>query len=154
MSVTLSDADKRILRAIQRDASLGLKDLAEVLAMSSSTVWRRLQELENAGIITGRVTLVDGEKLGLDVTTLVHVNMSDQTAEARAEFERFAEISENIQQCYAVTGAHDYIVVVRMASVRDYERFLMDHLLAHPSVASAQSQLILRECKNSTVLPI
>ena len=150
----LQDADRRILRELQGDATLSLKDLAQRVAMSSSTAWRRVQDLEEAGVITGRVTLVDPALLGLTVCVLLNVNIVAQSTETREAFERFVRNHENILQCYSMTGAHDYTLMVRTRQVADYERFLMDELLAHPSVASAQSQLLLRQVKNSTVLPV
>ncbi|MGI9463164.1 MAG: Lrp/AsnC family transcriptional regulator [Aestuariivirgaceae bacterium] len=148
------ESDRRILRELQRDATLSLKDLAERVSMSSSTVWRRVQDLENGGIITGRVTLTDPTLLGLTVCMLLHVNIIEQTADARRAFERFVDLHDNILQCFAVTGTHDYTLVVRARTVEAFERFLMDELLAHPSVASTASQLVLRQHKNTTALPL
>lgn len=150
----LQESDRRILRALQADATISLKDLAAGVAMSSSTVWRRVQELENAGVITGRKTLVDPAKLGLTVTILLNVNIVAQSRESRQAFEQFALAHPNILQCFKVTGAHDYVLIVRMRRVEDFERFLMEELLAHPSVSSTQSQLILRQCKSTTDLPV
>ncbi|MEM7443703.1 MAG: Lrp/AsnC family transcriptional regulator [Pseudomonadota bacterium] len=150
----LQDADRRILRELQRDATLSLKELAERVAMSSSTVWRRVQDLESAGVITGKVTLTDPAQLGLTVCMLLSVNIVAQSAETRQEFERFVQNHDRILQCFSMTGAHDYTLIVRTKQVSDYERFLMDELLAHSSVASAQSRLLLRQVKNSTALPV
>lgn len=150
----LEESDRRLLRELQRDASLSLKELAERAAMSSSTVWRRVQELEEAGIITGRVALADPERLGLTVCAMISVNVAGQGRDVRRAFEAFANGHENVQQCFSVTGSHDYVIIIRTRDVKAYETFLMEELLAHPSVASTESQLILRQYKNSTVLPV
>ena len=105
-------------------------------------------------VITGRVTLADPEQLGLTVSGMISVNMADQTKEGRREFEAFAKAHENVQQCFSVTGSHDYVLIIRTRDVKGYETFLMEELLSHPRVASTQSQLILRHYKNSTVLPV
>jgi DNA-binding Lrp family transcriptional regulator len=150
----LSISDKRLLGILQRDATLSLKDLAEAAGMSSSSVWRRMQEFEASGLLTGRIALLDPVKMGLPVCTLIHVSMRDQSKEARAAFERFADTHDNIQQCFVMTGGYDYTIVVRSASVEAYERFLMDELLAHPSVGTSASHLVLRQHKNTTRVPI
>lgn len=150
----LEESDRRLLRELQRDASMSLKELAERAAMSQSTVWRRVQELEEAGVITGRVTLLDPEQVGLSVSAMINVNMSDQTREGRRAFEAFAQGHPNVLQCFSVTGAHDYVLIIRTADVKGYETFLMEELLARPGVASTQSQLILRHYKGSTILPV
>ncbi|MBM7069341.1 Lrp/AsnC family transcriptional regulator [Actibacterium sp. 188UL27-1] len=151
---SLSQADHRILTTLQNDATLSLKELAEATHLSASTVWRRMQDLEAAGVIRDRVALLDPEKLGLGVCTLVHVNISSQTPETRRAFEAFVDLHDTILQCFAVTGEQDYMLVLRSRTVADFERFLMDQLLAHPSVASSSSQLVLRHHKNSTALPL
>jgi Lrp/AsnC family transcriptional regulator len=71
MDFVLDPIDRRILRELQRDAGLSLKTLADRVAMSASSVWRRVQDLEAAGVITGRVTLVDPLKVGLKVCILI-----------------------------------------------------------------------------------
>ncbi|MEM8789574.1 MAG: Lrp/AsnC family transcriptional regulator [Pseudomonadota bacterium] len=154
LSQMRTESDQTLLRLLQRDAGLSIKDLAQRSGLSASTVWRRLQDFEAAGLITARVTLLDPEKLGLGVLMLVNVNIRDQTQAARSAFERFAETEEAVQHCLAVTGSHDYVLMVRHVDVARFERFLMDRVLAHPSVASAHSQLVLRHTKNSTLLPV
>jgi len=150
----LHEDEKRILREIQRDATLSARDLAEKLSLSTSTVWRRMKEMEDAGVISGRVAVANPEKLGLGVCLIVNVNMVKQTAETRRAFEAFVERHGHILQCYAVTGGYDYMLIVRARSVEDFEHFLMDEILAHPSVATTRTQLVLQQKKNTTALPL
>lgn len=153
-AVPLSESDRRILRVLQTDASLSAKALAERVALSASTVWRRVQELEAAGVVVGRATLVDPDAVGLSVCVLIHVNIAAHTDETRRAFEAFALREDAVLQCFAVTGAHDYTLVVRTPSVADFEDFLMRKLLAQPSVASTSTHLVLRQHKNATALPV
>jgi Lrp/AsnC family transcriptional regulator len=152
--MTLTEADRRLLREIQRDATASLKDLAERLAMSQSTVWRRIQEFEAAGLIAGRVTLLDPARLGLGVCVFVHANLRDHSTESRDGFERFIAGQSEVLECFSVTGPHDYVLIIRTRDVAAYEDFLMHRLLAHPKVASAQSDFALRQLKYTTSLPI
>lgn len=152
--MTLSEPDRRLLREIQRDATLSLKDLAERLAMSQSTVWRRIQEFEATGLITSRVTLLDPARLGLGVCVFVHANLRDHSNESREAFERFIADQPNVLECFSVTGPHDYVLLIRAENVAAYEDFLMHKLLAHPRVASAQSDFALRQLKYTTMLPL
>ena len=144
-NVDLKENDRRILRELQRDATLSLKALAEKISMSASSVWRRIQDLEAAGVIT---------KAGLRVCVLIQVNIVEHKSDVREAFERFVAGSDEVLQCFAITGSHDYALIVRTRTVEDYEHFLMNKLLAHPSVASTATQLVLRQHKGSSVLPI
>lgn len=149
----LHENDRKILREIQRDATLSLKELSERVAMSQSTVWRRIQDLEASGVITGRVTLVEPTQVGLTVCCLVQVNIVEHKADVRRAFERFVAEADAVLQCFAITGGHDYTLIVRTPTVEDYESFLMNDLLAHPSVATTATHLALRQHKNTTILP-
>ena len=151
--MTVQENDRQILLELQRDATLSLKELGERVAMSPSTVWRRIQDLEAAGVITGRVTLVDPVRLGRTVCVLIHVHITEHKPEVRRAFEDFVSGNEAILQCFAVSGTHDYTLIVRTRTVEEYESFLMNDLLAHPSVASSASHLVLRQHKNTTIIP-
>jgi Lrp/AsnC family transcriptional regulator len=148
------ESDRRILRELQRDATLTLKQLSERLAMSQSTIWRRIQEMEKDGVILGRATLVDPLAVGLSVCVFVNVNMTAHSTEVRSRFEAFAQSAPEIVDCYSVTGAHDYTLIVRTRTVEEFETFLMKQVLSQPGVATASSNLALRQHKRSAVLPI
>ncbi|MDJ0698491.1 MAG: Lrp/AsnC family transcriptional regulator [Woeseiaceae bacterium] len=153
-SLTLSDADVKVLRAIQANATGSARELAERLGMSPSTVWRRLNELEQVGAIKGRVAIVDPERVGFPVCVFVFVNLKDYEKTTLRRFERFVNATPEILECFAVTGTNDYTLITRSRSVGEFERLLMDRILAHDSVASATSQFALRQHKYSTALPI
>jgi Lrp/AsnC family transcriptional regulator len=150
----LTASDKTLLNLLQSDAGLSARDLADRSGMSQATVWRRLRDFEASGLIRQRVVRLDPEKLDLGVCMMINVNITDQTAEARHAFETMVAARQEIQLCMAVTGAHDYILRVWTTNVAAFQRFLMDSILAHPSVASAHSQLVLRTSKDSAHLPI
>jgi len=122
--------------------------------MSQSTLWRRVNELESAGAIKKRVALLDPDIVGLSVCVFLSINLVNHTAKVRAEFEAFVEQSPQIMECFSVTGGFDYMLIVRARSVLAFEAFLMDEVLGHKSVASASSQIALRQHKYSTELPL
>ena len=89
--MNLDEIDREIVRLLQADASLTARELAEHVGLTATPVWRRVQILENAGVITARVALVDPEALGLGVTVMVHVRTNDHSA---AWLDRFAAALE------------------------------------------------------------
>ena len=152
--VLLSKSDRRILKALQESSDFSMRELGERLSLSSSTLWRRINELENAGVIRKRVALLDPASVGTDVNVFVYVDMVNYNENDRLAFEDFVQTVPEILECYSMTGAHDYTLIVRANSVDDFERLLMQRLLAHKSVASATSQIALRQLKYTTELPI
>lgn len=150
----LTDHDRSILRLLQRDATLTLQALADRVGLSQASVWRRLQSLEKAGAIRGRVALVDPDVVGVPVCVLTSLKIRDHAPQTRAAFEDFVNSHEEIMECYAVSGAHDYMLMVLVEDVAAYEAFLMNHVLGNPVVASAASSFTLRRLKYTTAVPL
>ena len=150
----LSKSHTDILRVIQSDADLTLEQLAERAGVSHSTLWRRLKELENEGVIRGRVTLLDADSIGVRVCAFVYVNIASHDSKHRKAFERLVATTPEIMQCFSITGPYDYILNIRVRDIAAYEALLMDTILSHPSVASASSTIALREHKFTTALPL
>jgi Lrp/AsnC family transcriptional regulator len=146
--------DRRIVRELQRDASLSHAALAEKVGASPASVWRRVRSLEQAGVLGKTVRLADAGHLGRSVNVLCQVRMTRQTVEARAEFEQFIQSREEIVECYAMSGEWDYLLRISVRDVADYDRFVMRGVLAHPSVAHAASNFALRQVKYTTEIPV
>ncbi len=153
-NLRLSETDRSVLRAIQKDAGATVRDIAEDLGLSPSTVSRRLTELEQVGAIQRRVALLDPEKVGFPVCVFVAVNLVDHSRETRISFERLVHGTPEILECFSVTGTHDYTLIIRAHSVGEFERILMEQILADDAVAQASSQIALRQHKYSTALPL
>lgn len=153
-TMALSKHDRAILKLLQEDISPARQALAEAAGLSSTTLWRRMNELENQGIIRRKVALVDPEKAGLDVCVLVSINLTSYEPETRAHFERDVDANPHIMECYRVTGGSDYMLTVRTPSVSAFEAILIKDILAHPAVASASSNITLRQTKYTTALPL
>ena len=150
----LDPVDRRIIRELQRDASLSHAALAERVGASAASVWRRVRGLEKMGVLGKAVRLADAEALGRSVNVLCQVRMARQTIEARSEFEDFIQSREEIVECYAMSGEWDYLLRIAVKDVADYDRFIMRGVLAHPSVANAASNFALRQVKYTTEIPV
>jgi DNA-binding Lrp family transcriptional regulator len=146
--------DRKIVREVQRDASLSHAALAERVGASSASVWRRVRGLEQAGVLGRTVRLASAEALGRAVNVLCQVRMTRQSVEARSDFELFIQSREEIVECYAMSGEWDYLLRIAVRDVADYDRFVMRGVLAHPSVANAASNFALRQVKYTTEIPV
>ena len=150
----IDPVDRRIIRELQRDASLSHAALAEKVGASPASVWRRVRSLEQNGVLGKTVRLADAHALERSVNVLCQVRMTRQTISARAEFEEFIQSREEIVECYAMSGEWDYLLRIAVKDVADYDRFIMRGVLAHPSVANAASNFALRQVKYTTEIPI
>ena len=153
-SVHLDDIDRRIIRALQDDASLSQAALAERVGASPASCWRRIKALEDVGVLTRTVRLTDAGKLGRGVNVMVQVRMKSHAADQRQSFESFLRNRPEIMECYSMSGEWDYLMRIVVADVSDYERFLMRELLQHPNVAMSASHFALSQVKYTTAIPL
>jgi Lrp/AsnC family transcriptional regulator len=146
--------DLRILSELQQDASLSNAEIARRVGLSVSPCWRRIQRLDKAGMIRGRVALLDPGRLGLGVTVFESVKLSSHGRQALPEFEEAIRRYPEVVECYTVTGEVDFILRVLTRDMQSYERFLRDHLLQLPHVAEVHSTIALTQVKYTTAIPL
>ena len=145
--------DWRILDEVQKEGSLSNAELAERVGSTPPSCWRRLRQMEEAGILRGAVRLVDRRRIGLTVHVVCHIRMRSHSTESIDAFERFAHAEAQIIECYSMSGEWDYLLQIVARDVDAYEAFLMGKVLKHPSVAGASSHFSLRTVKYTTALP-
>lgn len=150
----LDAADRHILDELQRDAGRSHQDIAAAAHLSATSCWRRIKALEETGVITGRVALLNGDRLGLHVHVLCNVYLKEHSAAARASVERLVAERPEIVEAYTMTGDTDYLFRVVVPDVAAYEHFLITHLLDHGRIASVNSSFALRQIKYTTALPL
>ena len=153
-SVIVDALDRRILVQLQRDASISNAELAERVGSTGPSVWRRIRQMENAGLLGATVRLADAVRLGQTVNVLCHVRMRDYSAECIQQLEDFILRTERILECYSMSGEWDYVMRIVASDVSDYEQFLMRVMLKHNSIAAASSNFALSMTKYTTALPV
>ncbi len=150
----LDQADVRILAELQTAARMTIAELAKRVSLTPTPCARRVQQLEDAGIITAYVALLDQVRLGLPVDAFVEVRLTREGKAEVAEFEsRIHELPE-VMQCWAMSGAYDYLLRVVAADLDGYNRFLRDELLSLGCVDHVQTGFALQRVVDRTALPL
>jgi Lrp/AsnC family transcriptional regulator len=150
----LSRSDRQLLRALQDDLSISQIDLAERSGMSRSSVWRRIRELEEAGLIEGKVALLNSRQLGFQIHVLLSVSMNKHSVKTRQDFESHVQTLPEVIECFSISGDRDYLLHIVARDMEAYNDFLNTRILDHPSVHSASSSFALRRVKYTTALPL
>jgi len=151
---TLDRVDRRILDLLQRAGALPVAEVASRTGLSTTTCWRRIQHLEQTGVIRGRVALLDRSALGLDVTIFAHVKLSSQGRDAIAAFAEAIRERPEVLDCYTTMGEWDFMLRIVTRDIKAYEAFYLDHLSKLPNVQSINSSVTVTVIKETTVLPI
>ena len=150
----LDKVDRRILDLVQREGALSVAEVASRTGLSTTTCWRRIQALEQSGVIKGRVALLDRAALGLDVTIFAHVKLSSQGRDAIAAFAEAIRERPEVLDCYTTIGEWDFMLRVVTRDIKAYEAFYLDHLSKLPNVQSINSSVTVTVIKETTILPI
>ena len=119
----LDATDLAILRLIQADASLSLGDIAKEVGLTQTPCWKRIRRMEETGIITGRVTLVNAEKLGLGISVFVAIETGDHSADWIESFAKTVADMPEIVECWWLGGDVDYLLRVVVSDMTAFDGF-------------------------------
>ena len=154
MLIELGDIDKKILNAIQENSTITNSELADLVGLSSAPCWRRIKRLEEQGIISKRVGLLDPKALGLNIIAFANVKLSHIREDALEEFEaevtKYAEVTE----CYTISGSMDFLLRVVTENMQSYEKFLRRKLLRLHMVSEVNTHFAVTQVKYTTAVPL
>ncbi|MEM8578793.1 MAG: Lrp/AsnC family transcriptional regulator [Pseudomonadota bacterium] len=149
----LDETDRRILRALQRDASLSMDALANAVHLSRNACWRRMRRLEEAGVLRARVALVDAQAAGCGQEVLVLIRASAHAPDWLDRFARTVRTLPQIVAAYRMAGELDYVLRVRVADVAGYDAFYKV-LIAEVPLADITASFVMEHIKDTTELPL
>jgi Lrp/AsnC family transcriptional regulator len=149
----LDRIDKNILHWLQRDASLSVAELAEKVGLSSTPCWRRVQQLEKAGIITRRVALVDPRKINLGITAFVRVRTNRHDTDWLETFAQAADRIPEIVEVHRLSGDIDYLLRIVVPDIAGYDKVYKE-LISAADFADVSANFAMEEIKSTTALPL
>ncbi len=145
--------DRKILSILQRDATIPIAEIAEQVGLSTTPCWRRIQKLDEAGVIRARVALLDGGLLNVGVTVFVSVRTNQHNA---AWFERFSKAVDEIPEVvefYRMSGDVDYLLRVVVPDIAAYDS-VYQRLIETVSLSDVSSSFAMEQIKYTTALPL
>ena len=154
MPEPLSEQDRRLLRALQQDARISNQTLAEIAGMSASACWRRVRALEDAGVIRRYAALVDAPSAGLGFHAVAHVTLTRHDHRHVDTFIAEVKLRPEVLDCFATTGEADYHLRVVCENLDAYNRFLEGFLFRLPGIANVRTNLVLKDIKQETSVPL
>lgn len=149
----LDDADLRILDVLQEEATLSVANIAQRANMSHNACWRRIKRLEEEGIITQRVTLLDAAKLGLDLTVFVSIRAAEHSEEWLKQLTEVVRDMPEVVEFYRMTGDVDYLLKLRVENMASYDT-VYRRLIRAVRLTDVSSAFSMEEIKCTTALPL
>jgi len=141
----LDETDRKLLRALVRDATQSAGTLGRRLGLSQPATWRRIKRLEEAGVIRGRQLRLDAEKLGFGVTVFLGVKLALRGRVSLEDFERAVSAIPEVQTVEHVLGLYDYRLRVVARDLPDFERVLRRRIMTLPGAGEVEANVLLSE---------
>lgn len=151
--VSLDDADIRILGILQEDATLSVANVAIKANMSQNACWRRIKRLEESGVISKRVTILDARALGLDLTVFVSMRASEHSEAWLDMLNAAVRDIPEVVEFYRMTGDVDYLLKVRVENMAAYDA-VYRRLIRSIRLTDVSSAFSMEEIKCTTALPL
>lgn len=144
----MDQIDDRILQALRRDGRITNADLAQKVGLSPSACLRRVQALEQSGVIAGYRAVLDRSALGAGFVAYVAVGLDEHTKKSQQAFERAMLAAPQVIECHNVTGAIEYLLRVEVSDLAAYKAFHTEVLGATPGVSSITSYIVMASSKD------
>lgn len=153
-SIVLDAKDRALLRHLQADGRITIAALAARIALSESACRRRVEHLEQAGLIAGYSARLDAAKLGFSLSGFVSITLGAQTDRDLSAFEDAVRAAPEVLECWLMTGDADYLLRVVARDVADLERIHREVLTRLPSVVRVNTAIAMRAVAEPRGLPV
>lgn len=151
---TLDETDKQILRLLQQDSRLTVKELAARIHLSTTPTFERQKRLEREGFIERYSAVVNHHKLGHDVIVLCNIRLKQHTHDLIQQFMDAVQKLDQVTECYNTTGDYDFLIKVFAHDMQEYQDFMLNTLGKIDCIGSLNSVIVIGEIKDSHCLPV
>lgn len=150
--MNFDETDKKLLHYLQENSKQTTKELSYNLGLSVTAVYERVRKLENSGVISKYVAIVDKSKINKNFVVLCHVKLVQHKKEYLMQFEKEIQNLEEVTECFHVSGDYDYILKIALKDMEDYRNFMVTKLTSLKHIASTHSSFSIAEVKNTTAV--
>ena len=151
---TLDETDRKILRILQRNSDLTVKELAAKLHLSTAPTFERQKRLERDGYIERYMAVVNPHKVGNGIMVLCNIRLKQHSQELIQEFMNVVQNLEEITECYNTSGDYDFLIKVYAHDMKSYQQFMLNTLGTINCIGSLHSIFVIDETKNTHGVPI
>ncbi len=152
--MNFDETDQKLLLFLQEDYKQTTKELSHKLGLSVTAVYERIRKMENTGVISKYVALLDRKKINRNFIVLCHIKLAQHKKEYVLQFEREVMNLQEVTECFHVSGDYDYILKIGVKDMEDYRNFMLSKLTTLQHIASTHSSFMISEVKNTTAIVI
>ncbi|NRB59162.1 MAG: Lrp/AsnC family transcriptional regulator [Winogradskyella sp.] len=150
----IDEKDKELLRLLQEDSKQTNKSLSNKLGLSVTAVFERIRKLENNGVITDYVALLDKKRINKDFVAFCHVKLVQHSQDYVVSFERQVAKLDEVLECYHISGDYDYLLKVMVEDMEAFREFMVKKLTKINHIGSTHSMFTINEVKHTTAITL
>ncbi|MEN8696656.1 MAG: Lrp/AsnC family transcriptional regulator [Bacteroidia bacterium] len=144
--------DAKILKYLQKDAKVTIKQMADWLHLTPTPVYERIKRLEKNGVIKNYVAIINPKSVDRAILVVVNISMNNHALDVRERFIMALSKFTEIQELLNTAGTHDYIAKGRFSGIEHYREFLVNKLSTIDGIKDIDSHIVLKEIKNTTAI--
>ncbi len=149
----LDEFDHKILKLLQISNRLSQREISEAVNLSASAVNRRIAAMEKAGVIRANVAVVDPAKVGRPITIIVEVSVESERLDLIDQVKARFLASAHVQQLYYVTGETDFVLIINVADMSEYERLTRELFFAEGNIKRFRTMVVMEHSKQTLSVP-
>ena len=149
----MDEVDRKLLALLQQDSTVAMSELAEQVGLSATPVWKRIQKMEQAGVILRRVALVDPEQVGVGLVVFVAIEAHEHTPDWLAAFAGAVASMPEVMDAYRMAGEVDYMLRIAVADMSAFDGFYK-RLIAAVPLKNVTSRFAMERLKGTTAYPL
>ena len=145
----MDDKDLHILKLVQTNARLTAETISERVGLSSAAVQKRLKKLKETGVIEREIAVLSPKKLDRDLTVIVEVILERENRQQLEAFKKKMRTAPSVQQCYYTTGEADFLLILSVRDIKEYEAFTQEHFFDASNISRFKTSIVMDRVKTS-----
>lgn len=154
MGYQIDQIDKEIIKSLQQDGKMKIKEIAGKLGMTNTPIFDRIKRLEQEGVITGYTANADRVKLGFQLIAFCSISFDQHKSDLIKNFENDVNELPEVLECYHIAGMFDYLLKVLVKDMEEYQQFITKKLAGLKYIGKVQSSFVMTEVKKQQVFPL
>jgi len=150
----LNNTDRSILKLLQENARMTLKEIAKKLHVSTTPIFDRIKKMEKAGVIKNYVTLIDHKKVGKSLIVFINISLKEHDKSCINRFVESITKFPEVIECHHITGNADFLLKLILVDIEAYNQFILDKLSIIPEIGKVESRFSLSVRKMATAIPL
>jgi Lrp/AsnC family transcriptional regulator, leucine-responsive regulatory protein len=150
----MDNLDLKILNILQEDSTIAVKEVAAKVGLTYTPTYERIKHLEESGVIVGRPTLLDPDKIGIRLFVYCNITLKEQSKKKLLDFEAAVSLIPEVMEVISLSGVYDYMLKIATRDIQSYNEFLMNKIANIPNIGNYHSNIVMNMVKQKTDYPL